>query len=136
MKKLLILLLLSISSTSSVYADFEDGMISYHTGDYKSALMEWQLLAEKGDAKSQYGLGMLYYDGSGVLQDYKQAAYWYTKAAEQGDSSSQFALGVMYINGKGVLRSYKDAAKWIRAAYENGYERAEEVWNKYALWLY
>lgn len=44
----------------------------------------WRQMAERGDAKAQYMIGLAYYTGTGVPQDYKQAVSWYRKAAEQG----------------------------------------------------
>jgi len=85
MRKLLILLLVSISSTSSVYADFDDGWDAYEKGDYKTAFIEWEAAAKRGDIDAQYNLGLMYNNGKGALQDDKQAVYWYWKAAEQGN---------------------------------------------------
>lgn len=53
MKKLLLLLLLSISLTSSVYADFDDGLRAALNGDFETAYKECQSLAEQGDAEAQ-----------------------------------------------------------------------------------
>ena len=69
MKKLLLILLLSISSTSSVYADFDDGWYAYEKGDYKTAFIEWEAAAKRGDIGAQYNLGLMYNNGEGVLQD-------------------------------------------------------------------
>ncbi len=74
----------------------------------------FQKLAEQGDAKSQYRLGLLYYEGSGVPQDYIEAVRWYRKGAEQGDSMSQYAIGYMYEMGKGVKQDNAEAALWYR----------------------
>ena len=58
--------------------------------------------AEQGDAVAQYKLGVMYYDGSGVLQDYAEAVKWYREAAEQGHAIAQNSLGQMYDLGQGV----------------------------------
>jgi TPR repeat protein len=39
-------------------------------------------LAEKGDARAQYLIGVKYDFGNGVLEDDKEAVKWYRKAAE------------------------------------------------------
>ncbi len=51
------------------------------TKDYEQIAKRLQVQAQKGDAKSQYHLGILYNDGKGVTKDYGQAASWYLKAA-------------------------------------------------------
>ena len=79
----------------------------------------------KGDAKAQYNLGLMYYNGQGVLQDYKEAVKWYRKSAEQGYAKAQHNLGVMYEDGLGVLQDYKEAFKWYRLASEQGYAEAQ-----------
>ena len=45
---------------------------------FATALREWTPLAEQGDAKSQYNLGVMYNKGKGVPQNYKTAVKWYT----------------------------------------------------------
>ena len=49
-------------------------------GDLATALREWRPLAEQGDAKAQYNLGVMYDNGKGVTQDYKEAVKWYRKS--------------------------------------------------------
>ena len=47
-------------------------------------------LAEKGDAKAQHGVALLYEMGRGMAQrDDKEAAKWYAAAAAQGIPDSQ-----------------------------------------------
>ena len=69
---------------SPANADFNDGWVAFTNEDFKTASREWKPLAEKGDAKSQTNLGILYFNGKGVLKDYKKAIFWLKKAAEQG----------------------------------------------------
>ena len=73
-------------------------------------------LAEQGDAKAQYNLGVMYRKGHGVPQNDAEAVKWYRKSAEQGDAHAQFNLGFMYNNGKGVPQNDAEAAKWYRKA--------------------
>ena len=71
-------------SAGSAWADREEGVAAYERGDYATALQEWRLLAEQGDAKAQFNLGFLYRIGQGVNQDYQKACHWYLLSAEQG----------------------------------------------------
>ena len=81
-------------------------------------------LAEQGDAKAQFNLGLMYSKGQGVTQDSKQAVKWYRKAAEQGDVDAQYNLGLMYASGKGVTQDYVLAHMWWDIAASSGYESA------------
>ncbi len=47
------------------WADFQEGLDAYKRGDYDTALKEWRLLAEQGDAPAQYGLGFMDQKGKG-----------------------------------------------------------------------
>ena len=101
MKNLFTLLILctTLFVGMPAFADLDKGWDAYEKGDYETALREFQPLAEQGDAVAQYFLGLLYYNGFGVVQDYQQALKWYTLSAEQGDSDAQYNLGVIYSNG-------------------------------------
>ena len=143
-KKITILIATVFLTTfgSTAYADFSDGWDAATGGDYKTALKEWQPLADQGDAGAQYNLGWMYENGKGVLKDYKQAVKWYQKAADQGFARAQFNLGVMYANGEGVLKDLSKAKYWIKKAYENPdvsastLGLAEKGWNQLELWKY
>ena len=52
----------------------------------------YRIRAERGDAKSQYELGAMYYYGKGVTKDYAEAVHWYRKSAEQGEADAQYSL--------------------------------------------
>jgi len=107
--------------------DFQKGVAAYQSGDYATALREFQPLAEQGDASAQNNLGWMYEKGQGVPQDYKTAVKWTTLAAEQGDADAQFSLGVMYDNGEGVTRDYVYAYMWLYIAARNGDKEASRI---------
>ena len=121
---------------SPVNADFQDGWNAYTNQDFKTAAKEWKPLAEKGDSQSQSNLGILYFNGKGVLKDYKKAVSWLKRAADQGEAEAQFILGKIYIDGDGVVKSFKTAKYWVQLAYENNFEGSQELWNKHELWKY
>ena len=104
---ILTFLLICLLVPSSLYGDEED---------YQMMLA----LAQRGNAKAQYGLGLMYHEGYGVSQDYMEAVKWYRKAAQQGDASAQFLLGGMYTQGEGVPQDYAEAVKWYRKAAQQG----------------
>ena len=101
-------------------AGFDEAAAAFAAGDYAKALQESRPLAEKGDPRSQYAMGVLYENGYGVPKDLKQAAAWYLKAAKQGNSDAQYNLGAMYEHGVGMTVNYAEAARWYRPAAEKG----------------
>ena len=81
--------------------------------------------AEKGDAKAQSILGLMYANGQGVAKDSAEAVKWYRKAAEQGRATAQNNLGLMYEKGEGVAKDHREAVKWYRLAAQQGYATAQ-----------
>ena len=83
-------------------------------GDSASVAKIWRRLAEKGDAKAQNQLGIMYENGEGVRQSFVEAAKWYRLAAEQGHTGAQLWLGNMY-----RTQDYVQAHMWfsLAAAY-------------------
>lgn len=106
-------------------ADYEIGQEAYSSGDYQTALTEWQLLANEGHASSQFGMGLLYANGFGVPFDNEQALKWYMAAAEQGYARAQCNLAVMHANGWGVPQSDEEAFRWYSLAAEQGLTQAQ-----------
>ena len=102
------------------WADYKAGEDAYNRGDFATALREWRPLAEQGDARAQYNLGVLYRKGRGVPQDDVQARQWYEKAAAQGQAKAQYNLGTLYLNGGGVPKDYQQALRWFRMAADQG----------------
>lgn len=76
--------------------------------------------ALQGNANAQNNLGWMYYEGLGVHRDYAQALEWYRKAAQQGNATAQHNLGVMYDEGKGVRQNTATAKEWFGQACDNG----------------
>ena len=101
---------------STAWADFQDGLHAYYRLDYRTALREWQPLAEQGDPEACYQLAILYYRGEGVLQDYAEAAKWFEMAANGGDPDAQYNLGLMYANAQGVSKDLVRAHLWFTLA--------------------
>ncbi len=81
--------------------------------------------AEAGEAKAQYGLGMLYAHGQGVELNYSLAAQWLERAAEQGVPEAQRTLGWLYSTGYGVDQDDDRAVACYRQAAEGGDAEAQ-----------
>ena len=85
----------------------------YFTGtgvekDMKRAFEYFAKAADKGHAKAQYNLGVLYDRGEGTAQNYEQAFEWYSRAAEQGYPPAEYNLAHLY---KKVTASLKAMSK-------------------------
>jgi TPR repeat protein len=91
---------------------------AYLHGDHSKTAKELRYLAEHGDVRAQYDLGVLYDRGEGVPQDNHEAMNWYHRAAEQGEARAQDNPGLMlYANGQGVPQDYARrtiGSRWLR----------------------
>ncbi|NJD23922.1 MAG: sel1 repeat family protein [Betaproteobacteria bacterium] len=103
---------------------FEDGRAAYKRDDFTLAFKIFHPLAERGDARAQFSLGILYDEGEGLPADAAKAAYWYRKAAEQGHREAQFNVGQMYSVGHGVAKDLQQAYFWWILASGSGDEEA------------
>lgn len=113
--------LLTASLSIPAFASpLEDAAAAYTKGDYATALRLWRGLAEQGDAKAQFSLGVMYETGRGVAKDDAEAVQWYRKAAEQGNAVAQGNLGLIYANSRGVTKDDAEAVRWFRKAAEQG----------------
>jgi hypothetical protein len=81
--------------------------------------------AKAGDAAAQYDIGVLYAQGSGLVQDYASAASWFHAAAAQGIVDAQYNLGVLYERGLGVAANPIDAVNWYRSAADQNNAAAQ-----------
>jgi len=111
--------------SESVSADFTKGQDAYSSGDYQTAMSEWQPLAEEGNAEGQFGMGLLYANGFGVDLNDDLALKWYGAAAEQGHADAQCNLAVMHANGWGVPQSDEVSFYWYSMAAEQGVTQAQ-----------
>jgi TPR repeat protein len=81
-----------------------------------TALKLFQPLAEKGNAKAQYHLAIMYENGWGTPVDKKKALDLYTKAAQQSLVPAETRLGEIYLRGTLVLQDLNKAREWFQKA--------------------
>jgi len=123
--RLLLTLLLSGVSLSGLAQDsLEDAQNAMRAGRPNEAARILQLLADKGDAKSQLQLGMLYYTGKGVTENEKLAVELLTSSARQGNVEAMLQLGNAYTFGSETPKLVADAdieaAQWYFKAASAG----------------
>jgi uncharacterized protein len=100
---------------------------AYLRGDYDKAVADIEFLANGGEARAQYDLGLMYDQGKGVPQNDARAKYWYGLAAEQGEPRAQYNLGLMYLNGQGVQQDLVTAYYWITLSANRGNVNARDA---------
>ncbi len=110
---------------TAALADYESGYTAFQKGDYATALNDWKLAAESGDARAQFYLGAMYDFALGVKEDDAVAADWYRKAAEQGHADAQFNLGSLYAVGSGVPVHKVESQMWFERAAAQGHVDAQ-----------
>ena len=86
----------------------------------KREIQNLRNLAKRKNAKAQFNLGVMYYEGEGVSQNFETAADLIKQAAKQGDAEAQNQLGNMYYEGRGVAQNNERAAHWYKQAAEQG----------------
>jgi len=82
-------------------------------------------LAEKGDAESQYQLGLLYTLDSRWFMDHIRGYRWFYTAAEQGHSEAQYMVGLAKLNASGTLLDRNGAAQFFQRSAIQGHARAQ-----------
>jgi TPR repeat protein len=83
--------------------------------------------AAQGQAKAQFSLGILYFNGEGVPKDYQQALRWFRLAADQGEALAQTKIAIMYDYGQGVPQDIVQAYTWYSLATTNGDKPAPQL---------
>lgn len=101
-----VLAVLAILAFKIITPDPHDkGDAAYLAKNYAEAFKVWAPLAEKGYARAQYDLGLLYANGFGLPQNNVTAVYRYRKSADQGYVQAQYNIGVMFYNAQAFLRT-------------------------------
>ena len=111
---------LALAFVSPVQADFESAYKAYSQRDQDTALREFTALAEQGDSRGQFFLGVMYDSGEDVDADKPEAAKWFLRSAEQGHPDAQQRLAFLYRNGEGVAKDYVKAHMWYSLAAGQG----------------
>ncbi|MEQ8666162.1 MAG: tetratricopeptide repeat protein [Rhodospirillales bacterium] len=65
-----------------------------------------------GHRRALLALGMMHFQGQGVVHSEVKAAEYFRQAAEQGEPAAQFLMGRIYESGFGVPRDPIEAYKW------------------------
>ena len=77
---------------------------------------DYKVLAEGGDAQSQWFLGSYYFSGKDAPKNLALSSYWFRKSAEKNHTEACYDLGIHYMEGVGVETNYLNAAFWLQKA--------------------
>lgn len=118
--------------------DLETGAEAYKRGDNHKAAKLFTLEAERGDANSQYSLGVMYYNGQldpapGTKEAVQAAAKWWWRAAAQNlpspgpSSQARSNLARIYLEGLIEDGPHDDFVKITNAAANQGNPSAQTL---------
>ena len=97
--------------------DFDTALYAFDKGDCSKARRLWQPLAENGDKKSAYYLGLMYLNGcDDLIPNYVKAEDWLEKAAAAEDKDAAFALSELYY----LKDNHNMRVKWLKQASDWG----------------
>jgi len=90
---------------------------------YDEAVAYYRKSAEQANADGEYGLGVMYSEGSGVKKDFVEARRLIISAAEKGHKQAVNVIAQAYINGGLGLdeasRQGPEALAWIKRSADN-----------------
>ena len=112
-------------AASSAFAESK-GDNAYRRGDYAGAMVEWQQVAQAGDATASYRIGQLYRQGKGLrYRDFEKAVYWYQRAAGRGYVPAQYEVARLQFEGLMVPRDIDEMMYWLWRAALSGHAESQ-----------
>lgn len=99
------------------------GYILDQSSFFDEAAAYYRKSADQGCAAGQFGLGVMYAEGSGVKQNFAEARRLLILASEQGHKQAVNVMASAYINGglglDDAAREKPEALSWIKRSAEN-----------------
>jgi Sel1 repeat len=106
-------------------AGLDSGVSAFERGDYQTAQQELRPLAESGNPKAQYYIGLMAYSGKGVAPDSAEAIKWIKPAAENGMADAQYIYALLLEGGTPGAAGKIEAIKWFTLASDQGHVDAQ-----------
>jgi uncharacterized protein len=103
----------------------EEGINLKNQGKFEQAFKLFEQEGNKGNARAQFNLGLMFEFGKGVAKDEMKALEWFLKSADQGHAGAQFSLGWMFANGNGVAKDEMRAFEWYLKSADQGHSDAQ-----------
>lgn len=108
-----------------VQAGLDSGLSLFERGDYPTAYQELRPLAENGDPKAQYYIGLMTYSGKGVAPDSAEAIKWIKPAAEKGMADAQYIYALLLEGTHTGPVGKAEAIQWLTLASDQGHVDAQ-----------
>jgi len=108
---------------SPAMADVKTGVDAWSAGDFDTAVNEWRMPAQNGDADALFNMGQAYRLGRGVPADISRARELYAEAAQKGHVKAADNYGLLLFQ----QGEQKEAMPLIKAAADRGDPRAQYV---------
>jgi len=96
------------------------GKTGAYSQDYKKAYRVYRKAADLGNVSAIYMVGLMNYNGIGILKDLHEAYNWIIKAAENNIIDAISKAGIMNYFGEGTVINYKLAHSLFLKASEGG----------------
>lgn len=125
MRLLLLSMAFLLALASGARADFESGVVKFEQGDFYGAQEELRPLADAGDPRAQYIMGVMALNGLAGEAQPNEGAAWLMLAAEQNYVEAQVELARLYKIGEGVEQDLSKMVHWYRRAAEQGHVGAQ-----------
>ncbi len=108
------------ASSSAAENLFDQGLSAYRGKQFAQAAELYRRACDGGERKGCHDLGLMYYNGEGVMQDLNRAAGLYKRACDEGGTGGCLDLGEMYSRGDGVPKDLNRAADLFKRACDAG----------------
>ena len=104
--------------------------------NHSGATPELEELAEWGDAKAQFTLGVIYENGEGFPQDYIEAHKWYSFSEANGSKSGRKFRKIIekLMTPEQITEAQKLAREW-REKFKDWVEEGKEWLEKHKEWM-
>lgn len=113
----------SVLPAANAWADVKAGVDAWSKGNYDTAVKEWKVLADRGDADAEFNLAQAYKLGRGVPTDLGKAQELYRKAAAQGHLEASDVYGLLLFQSG----ERQQAMPYIQASAARGDPRAQYI---------
>ena len=107
-----------ILTSPSLLADYDAGVTAYNSGNYRAAMMEFTVEANKGHVQAQRRLGEMYRTGQGTTPDFVQAIKWLTLAYLSGERDLDSTLELLRdsVSEQQLVEGEQLALSWLEEA--------------------
>ena len=124
MKNIFLAILIIFKSISSISQTNQETIKAMNEKRYEDVIRIAQPLADSGNNKAQFDMGIMNMNGWGFDENYIEAVKWMQLSANNGNINAQFVLGNMYFQGLGLSPDHNLAFIWRKKSATAGQQYA------------